>query len=57
MIEKVYVAYKPDTSPHLLVKWPVDGTFIDLTEQSGVTYFEDEIGFYYMSGELECSAE
>jgi hypothetical protein len=57
MIEKIYVAYKPNTSPHLLVKWHVDGTFIDLTAQNGLTYFEDEIGFYYKQGELECNAD
>jgi hypothetical protein len=57
MYKKIYVAYKPDTSPHLLVKWHVDGTFIDLTDQSGITYFEDEIGFYYKQGELICTAE
>jgi hypothetical protein len=25
--------------------------------QYGITYFEDEIGYYYISGELECNAD
>lgn len=56
MKEKVYVAYKPNTAPHLLVKWGKGDEYIDLTDGSGLTYFEDEVGFYYWRGELVCDA-
>jgi hypothetical protein len=50
---KVYVADKVDTPkmPHLII----DGQ--DITEDSGLGYYEDEIGWYYIQGELNCSAE
>lgn len=45
---RVYVAYKPEASeaPHLIC----DG--VDMTATSGLTYYEDEVGWYYISGEL-----
>jgi hypothetical protein len=50
---KVYVADKVDTKvmPHLIV----DGQ--DATDECGLGYYEDEIGWYYIQGELECSKE
>ena len=43
---KLYVALKPCKEPHL-----------DVTEKSGLGYFEDEKGYYSMAGELICTVD
>ena len=53
---KVYVAYKPCEKPTLHVKFHKDGPWNDLSE-NGLTYYEDEVGYYYKQGELVCDAE
>jgi hypothetical protein len=54
---KIYVAYKPCKKPEVLVQWHEGDTFMNITQQAGMNYYEDEIGYYFKSGELECSAD
>jgi|WetSurMetagenome_2_1015567.scaffolds.fasta_scaffold1628295_2 hypothetical protein len=56
MGSKIYVAYKPCGKPTLHVKFHKDGPWNDMSE-SGIGYFEDEIGYYSIVGELICDAE
>jgi hypothetical protein len=56
MNEKIYVAYKPCDKPILHVKFHKDGPWNDMSEH-GIGYFEDEIGYYSIQGELVCDAE
>jgi len=44
---KLYINTKPCKEPHLICD------DIDLTEQIGIHYYEDEIGYYEIYGELE----
>jgi hypothetical protein len=48
---KVYVADKVNTKemPHVIA----DGQ--DMTDECGLGYYEDEVGWYYIQGELECT--
>lgn len=59
--EKVYVALKPCKAPHLNLQWNGYGgknkKFIDVTESQGIGYFEDDKGYYWISGELECTID
>jgi hypothetical protein len=50
---KVYVAFKDksDKPPDLIA----DG--INVTKNGGLTFYEDEIGWYYIQGSLPCSKE
>lgn len=45
-MEKIYIKYKPCDEPNL-------GIFSD----SGIHCYEDEIGYYYLQGELICNKE
>jgi len=54
--EKVYVAFKPCNKPVLHCQFNERGPWNDMSEH-GVGYYEDEIGYYYMYGELVCDAE
>jgi hypothetical protein len=56
MVEKIYVAYKPCKKPVLHVKFHKDGPWNNMSE-SGLGYFEDEIGYYFQHGELVCDAD
>lgn len=52
MSKKVYVAHKPCKKPKVLVQFNENESFIDVTN-NGLEYYEDEIGYYFISGELE----
>ena len=58
---KLYMALKPCKEPHLELQWNGYGgknqKFIDVTKKSGLGYFEDEKGYYSMTGELICTAD
>jgi hypothetical protein len=56
MTKKIYVDYKPCERPKLLVQWRKGDPYMDVSEY-GLTYYEDEIGYYYTQGELICNAE
>ena len=55
---KMYVAFKSETvkAPHLICKFHKNSIPVDMSEY-GITYFEDEIGWYYKHGELICSSD
>jgi hypothetical protein len=53
---KIYVDYKPCDKPLLFCKFHKNGPYNNLSEY-GLTYFEDDIGYYFNSGELICDAE
>ena len=59
MATKHYVSLKPCEVPHLELQWNGYGgrekKFIDVTERSGLGYYEDDKGYYFMSGELICT--
>ena len=59
--EKVYVALKPCKVPHLELQWNgyggKDPKFIDVTESQGIGYFEDEVEYYFKTGELICTVD
>ena len=53
---RIYHVLKPCTAP-LPPKFS-GGWYGGIPEEiSGVTYFEDEIGYYHIRGEIECSAD
>ena len=53
--EKVYVAYKPCKKPKAQFQWNgYGGKNPKFTGIPGVCYFEDEVGYYWVMGELEC---
>ena len=54
--EKIYVAYKPCEKPILFCKFNKDGPWNNMSESS-IGYYEDEIGYYSIQGELICTAE
>jgi len=56
MKTKVYVAYKPCIKPELLVQWNEDDDFMNVTKY-GINYYEDEIGYYFIHGELICTID
>lgn len=53
---KIYVAYKPCKMPHVICKLD-SRPYVDLTEEVGVGYYEDEIGWYHIIGELRLDPE
>jgi hypothetical protein len=56
---KIYVVKKPCKPPKApQFQWNgYGGINPKYKEISGVTYFEDEIGWYHIIGELECTAD
>jgi len=56
--EKVYVAYKElgETEPEIMCKFHKKGPWQNLSEH-GLGYYEDEVGWYFMCGEIECTAD
>jgi hypothetical protein len=55
--EKVYVAYKPCKKPDLIVTFKEGDDPINVTTHGGLGYFEDEIGYYHIVGELICTMD
>jgi hypothetical protein len=55
-VYKVYVAYKPCERPVLYCKFREDGPWNNMSE-SGIGYYEDEVGYYSIKGELICSID
>lgn len=53
---KNYVALKPCAEPHVRCKLDCR-PFVDLTEEIGLYYFENEVGYYTKSGTLICSPD
>ena len=52
---KIYVAYKPCSKPLLRCKFHPKGP-VNNMEDHGIGYYEDEIGYYSIRGELICDA-
>ena len=50
-MKKIYVASKDENPPDMIA----DG--INVTKQGGITFFKDEIGWYYKIGEREVTDE
>lgn len=59
--KKIYVAFKPCKKPNLLIQWNgfggKDPKYINATQEHGIGYFEDDIGYYHICGEMICSMD